>query len=622
MQTVTRRSFLGSSLAAGGMIGAAAAIPAWARGANMNGPAIRQGFDEVSGRSIDLNIARGPFSVQGRRGMGVAVNGSVPGPLVRLKEGEPVNLNVTNSLDEDSSIHWHGLLVPFQFDGVPGVSFPGIKPGQTFTYEMPALRQAGTYWWHSHSGLQEQAGHYGPIIVDPAGPDPVRADADYVMLLSEFTPMHPHTIMSKLKKGEGYFNYQQRTLTDDYPLSGEERRMWAEMRMMPTDILDVTGSTYTYLANGHGPEEGLEYLFSRGQRVRIRVINGSAMSFFNVRIPGMKFWVVAADGLNVRPVEVEEFQIGTAETYDIVVEPTGDAHTIVAESMDRSGMAVATLASRPGARAPVPALRDPPLLTMADMGMAGMDHSSHGGDTGGSMDGMDHSAMGHGGMGHGKRSAGGMDMGGEAIDGAMAGMSMDGMNMRDTSRLPADVKVGPGIDMVAMNPQDRMGDPGIGLADVPHKVLNYRDLVALDPNDDLRTPSRRMEIHLTGNMERYMWSFDGQKFSAVSDEPIRFAYNERVRVKLVNNTMMAHPIHLHGHFFELVNGAPADRQPQKHTVIVQPGGFAQFDLTADEPGDWAFHCHLLYHMHAGMFQVVTVAQRGDQPNVKRVGESR
>ncbi|MGB3710078.1 MAG: copper resistance system multicopper oxidase [Erythrobacter sp.] len=610
MQAINRRKFLSTSVVAGGLLGATAAIPAWARGGDMNGAAIRQGFDEVSGRSIDLTIARGPRMVQGRRGMGVAVNGSVPGPLVRLTEGEAVNLNVTNSLDEDSSIHWHGLLVPFQFDGVPGVSFPGIRPGQTFTYEMPAIRQAGTYWWHSHSGLQEQAGHYGPIIVDPAGPDPVQADYDYVMLLSEFTPMHPHTIMSKLKKGEGYFNYQQRTLTDDYPLTGEERRMWAEMRMMPTDILDVTGSTYTYLANGHGPEEGLEYLFSRGKRVRIRVINGSAMSFYNVRIPGLKFWVVAADGLNVRPVEVEEFQIGTAETYDIVVEPTGEAHSIIAESMDRSGMAVATLASRPGVRAPVPALRDPPLLTMADMGMAGME---------GDMSGMDHGAMGHG-----TSQSGGMDMGGGtdgSSDGAMAGMSMGGMDMRDTSLLPPDVKVGPGIDMVSMNPQDRMGDPGIGLDQVPHKVLNYKNLVALDQNDDLRTPSRQMEIHLTGNMERYMWSFDGEKFSAVSDEPIRFAYNERVRVKLVNNTMMAHPIHLHGHFFELVNGAPVDRQPQKHTVIVQPGGFAQFDLTADEPGDWAFHCHLLYHMHAGMFQIVTVADRAGQPDVKRIGES-
>jgi CopA family copper-resistance protein len=597
MQSINRRKFLGSSIAAGGLLGAGAAIPAWARGGNMNGATIRQGFDEVSGRNIDLTIARGPVTVQGRRGMGVAVNGSVPGPLVRLKEGAAVNLNVHNALDEDSSIHWHGLLVPFQFDGVPGVSFPGIKPGQTFTYEMPALRQAGTYWWHSHSGLQEQAGHYGPIIVDPAGPDPVQADYDYVMLLSEFTPMHPHTIMAKLKKGEAYFNYQQRTLTDGYPLTGEERRMWAEMRMMPTDISDVSGSTYTYLANGHGPKEGLEYLFARGKRVRIRVINGSAMTFFNVRIPGMKFWVVAADGLNVRPVEVEEFQIGTAETYDIVVEPTGEAHTIVAESMDRSGMALATLASRPGARAPVPALRDPPLLTMADMGM-----NHGGGDMAGMDPGMDHSAMGHG-----------TEPSGE--------MSMSGMDMRDTSLLPPDVKVGPGVDMVAMNPVDRMGDPGIGLDKVPHKVLTYKDLVALEPNDDLRTPSRQMEIHLTGNMERYMWSFDGKKFSAVSDEPIRFAYNERVRIKLVNDTMMAHPIHLHGHFFELVNGAPADRQPQKHTVIVQPGGSAQFDLTADEPGDWAFHCHLLYHMHAGMFQIVTVADRAGQPDVKRVGES-
>ncbi len=599
---VSRRRLLGA-----GALGAGAlALPAWARGADLHGGgSIRPGFDEVSGRDIALTIGEGPSVVQGRRGHAIAVNGSVPGPLVRLQEGQPVRLAVTNTLDEDSSIHWHGLLLPFQFDGVPGVSFPGIKPGETFVYDIPALRQSGTYWWHSHSGLQEQAGHYGPIVVEPAGTDPVQADRDYVLLLSEFTPLHPHTIMDKLKKGEGYFNYQQNTWTDDYPLSGEDRRMWARMRMMATDILDVTGSTYTYLANGRGPEEGLEFLFNPGERVRLRVINGSAMTFFNVRIPGVKFWVVGADGQNVRPVEVEEFQIGTAETYDIVVEPTGEARTIVAESMDRSGMAVATLASRPGARATVPPLRDPPLLTMADMGM---NHGSGGMDHGGDMEGMDHSAMGHD-----------MSSQGAAAE-RMAGMDMSGMNMRDTSKLPPDVKVGPGIDMVSMNPVDRMGDPGLGLDKVPHKVLTYKDLVALAPNDDLRRPSRQMEIHLTGNMERYMWSFDGKKFTAVSDDPIRFAYNERVRVKLVNDTMMAHPIHLHGHFFELVNGAPADRQPQKHTVIVQPGGSATFDLTADEEGDWAFHCHLLYHMHSGMFQIVTVASRGNQPDVKRVGE--
>ena len=540
-----------------------------------HGP-IRQGFDEVSGRVIDLAVGQGAIEVAGRSGHAFAVNGSVPGPLVRLKEGEASTLRVANHLAQDTSIHWHGLLLPFQFDGVPGVSFPGIKPGETFVYELPALRQSGTYWWHSHSDLQEQAGHYGPIIIDPAGPDPVQADRDYVLLLSEFSPLHPHTIMAKLKKGEEYFNRQKTSWTDDYRLSGSDRRMWAGMRMMPPDIADVTGSTYTYLINGHAPEDSLEYLFSPGERVRLRIINGSAMSFFNIRIPGVRMSVVQADGKNVRPIEVDEFQIGTAETYDIVVEPTAEAHTVVAEAMDRSGMAVATLASRAGARAPVPSLRDPVLLTMTEMGHGGMDHS-----------GGDHSNMGH------APSTGGMDHG--------------SMKMRDTSSLPPDVAVGPGVDMVSANPADRMGDPGLGLDNVGHKVLTYRDLTALEPNDDPRKPSRHMQIHLTGNMERYMWSFDGRKFNAVADQPIRFAYNERVRVKLVNDTMMAHPIHLHGHFFELVNGADRMHQPQKHTVIVQPGGSATFDLTADEPGDWAFHCHLLYHMHAGMFQVVTVA---------------
>ena len=566
----TRRAMLKGAVGLGGL----AAIPAWAR-AMPHGP-IRQGFDEVSGKVIDLAVGQGAIEVAGRSGHTFAVNGSVPGPLVRLKEGEAVTLRVANHLAQDTSIHWHGLLLPFQFDGVPGVSFPGIKPGETFVYELPALRQSGTYWWHSHSDLQEQTGHYGPIIIDPAGPDPVQADRDYVLLLSEFSPLHPHTIMAKLKKGEEYFNRQKTSWTDDYRLSGSDRRMWAGMRMMPTDIADVTGSTYTYLINGHAPEDSLEYLFSPGERVRLRIINGSAMSFFNIRIPGVRMSVVQADGKNVRPIEVDEFQIGTAETYDIVVEPTAEAHTIVAEAMDRSGMAVATLASRAGARAPVPSLRDPVLLTMTDMGHGGMDHSGGG-----------HSNMGH------APSTGGMDHG--------------SMKMRDTSSVPPDVALGPGVDMVSANPADRMGDPGLGLDKVGHKVLTYRDLTALEANDDPRKPSRHMQIHLTGNMERYMWSFDGRKFNAVADQPIRFAYNERVRVKLVNDTMMAHPIHLHGHFFELVNGADRMHQPQKHTVIVQPGGSATFDLTADEPGDWAFHCHLLYHMHAGMFQVVTVA---------------
>ncbi|MXP24614.1 copper resistance system multicopper oxidase [Altererythrobacter indicus] len=582
MAGFTRRKLFGTMA----LSGASLALPNWARGMSISNATIRSGFDEVSGGAIKLTIGNGTHRVQGRTSHAVAVNGSVPGPLIRLKEGTIAQLAIHNMLDVDSSIHWHGLLLPFQYDGVPGVSFPGIPAGGHFTATFP-VRQSGTYWWHSHSGLQEQTGHYGPLVIDPAGADPVQADRDYVLLLSEFTPLSPHTIFDKLKKGEGYFNYQQTSWTDDYPLTGEQRRMWGKMRMMPTDILDVTGSTYTYLANGHGPQEGLEFLFSPGERIRLRIINGSAMTFFNIRIPGLAMSVVAADGQNIRPVEVDEFQIGVAETYDVIVEPRHEGvYTIAAESMDRSGMAVATLTSAPGARADIPALRNPPLLTMADMGM------NHG-----AME-MDHSTMG---MNHASVA---MDK--VAKPGSSA-MDMSGMSMRDTSLLPDTVKVGPGIDMVSMAPVDRMGFPGLGLDKVAHRTLNYRKLSALEANPDTRKPSRFMELHLTGNMERYMWSFDGQTFSAVSDQPIRFAYNERVRVKLVNDTMMAHPIHLHGHFFELVNGEDAPHQPRKHTVIVQPGGSAQFDLTANEPGDWAFHCHLLYHMHAGMFQIVSVA---------------
>lgn len=632
---ISRRSML-AALGAGGLV---PAIPAWAQGHNMhrrqagNGAVLRPGFDEVSGPVIDLSIAGGLRTVQGRRGMGVAVNGSVPGPLIRLREGQQIRLNVSNHLDEDSSIHWHGLLVPFQFDGVPGISFPGIAPHERFTYDFP-IRQSGTYWYHSHSGLQEQSGHYGPLIIDPAGAEPAAYDRDYILLLSEFTPLHPHFIMSRLRTGEAYFNRQLTSWTDSYPLNAEERRMWAEMRMMPTDIADVSAPTYTYLANGRGPEEGMEYAFRPGERIRLRIINGSAMTFFNVRIPGLPMTVIAADGQNVRPVEVDELQIATAETYDVILSPgaaAAAAYAIVCESMDRSGMALAMLASAPGMRAAVPPLRPPPLLTMADMGMNhgqghGQSHSAsdmtagHDGHAGHAVSARDpdssalnpssgdpgHGPMHHGPMQHGAMTHGAMTHAMPASVAADDAAMMDGMQMRDTRLLPADVAVGPGVDMVSMAPVDGMDDPGLGLRDVPHRVLTYRMLAAKEPNRDVRVPSRLLELHLTGNMERYMWSFDGRMFSAVDDVPIRFAWNERVRVRLINNTMMAHPIHLHGMFFELVNGQSAAHQPRKNVVIVQPGASATYDLTANEPGDWAFHCHLLYHMHGGMMQTVTV----------------
>ncbi len=615
-QPMSRRHVISSLAAVSSAL--ALPMPAWATG-NMGGKMsglTRKGIHELSGAKIDLHIGDGHFATGGRSGHAIAVNGSVPGPLIRLKEGEDVTLSIHNMLNVDSSIHWHGLLLPFQFDGVPGISFPGIKPGARF--DVPySPRQSGTYWWHSHSGLQEQMGHYGPLIIDPAGPDPVQYDREHIILLSEFTPMHPHQIMKKLKVSEGYFSQQKTAAFDDYEFSGEERRMWGQMRMMPTDIADVSAPTYTYLINGHGPDDGLELPYKPGERVRLRIINGSAMTFFNIRLPGLPMTVVQADGVNVQPVEVDELQIGVAETYDVIVQPTENgSFALAAESMDRSGMAQASLTSQPGQKAAFPDLRDPPLLSMTDMGHGGMVEGGHGGHGGGGMDHskMDHGAaksqtMDHSNMDHSGHNMGGKDPGPAIGDDAMAGHDMGAMGsmaMRDTSLLPDTVEVGPGIDMVAMAPQDRTGYPGLGLDNVPHRVLNYRMLKSVEMDHDKREPDREMELHLTGNMERYMWSLDGQKFSAVGDDPIRFGYNERVRVKLVNDTMMAHPIHLHGMFFEIVNGQ-GHYQPKKHTVIVQPGSSATFEVTTDEPGDWAFHCHLLYHMHAGMMQTVSVA---------------
>jgi CopA family copper-resistance protein len=554
-----RRAFIGGGTALAAMAGL---HPAWAHSVSEGLAAKAQGT--LSGEDIRLTIATTGFSVDGRPGQAVAINGTIPAPLIRLKEGQNVRLTVENRLTEDTSIHWHGFIVPFQMDGVPGISFPGIRPGQNFTYEFP-IKQSGTYWYHSHSGLQEQLGHYGPIVIDPAGPDPVAYDREHVIVLSDWTFMHPHSLFVRLKQEGGFFNRNKRTLANkgQDSLSAEDARMFAQMRMDPTDISDVTAAAYTYLINGHSPAENWTGLYRPGERVRLRIINAAAQTIFNVRIPGLKLLVVATDGIDVRPVEVDELQIGNAETYDLIVVPEDRAYTFVAEGIDRSGMGVATLAPLAGMRAEVPALRKRPTLTMADMGM--MDHSAHGGAAAGS------------------------------------GMSMD-HDMRDKSKV--GFKVGPGVDMIAPMPTNRNDHPGIGLDNVGHKVLTYNDLVSLKPNSDSRVPTRRIDIHLTGNMERFMWSMDGEKLSE-NPEPYRFARNERVRLRLINDTMMTHPMHLHGHFFEIVNGNPG-HQPLKHTVRVLPGAFIDLDLTADAPGDWAFHCHLLYHMHAGMMRVVSV----------------
>ncbi|MGK2254805.1 MAG: CopA family copper-resistance protein [Brevundimonas sp.] len=593
-----RRTLLRGAAAGGGLLGLQGLLPAWAQTGSAG---LRSELPSLVGPNIDLTVGHSPFSVGGRTGHAVTVNGLLPAPLLRLREGQNARLSVTNTLDEDTSIHWHGVLLPFQMDGVPGISFPGIRPRETFVYEFP-VKQSGTYWYHSHSGLQEAMGHYGPIVIDPACTDPVAYDREHVLVLSDWSFMHPHEILAKLKKSPGYFNRQRTTLSgllsDADGMGLEERRMWGQMRMDPRDISDVNGTTYTFLVNGHGPEENWTGLFRPGERVRLRIINASAMSIFNVRIPGLPMTVVQADGDHVRPVEVDEFQISVAETYDVIVHPTEDrAYTIVSEAIDRSGMGRATLAPRLGMTAEVPPLREVPTLTMRDMGMGGMDHSGMAGMDHGGMAGMDDGAMSgmdHAAMGQTPAAAPASDMAG-----------MGAMNMRDPENAPADMAVGVGVDMIAMAPANRLGDRPLGLETVDHRVLVYTDLVSLQPNKDRRPPSRTMEIHLTGNMERFMWGFDGRKFSELV-EPIRFERNERVRVTLVNDTMMGHPIHLHGHFFELVTGGPAGHQPLKHTVNVAPGSKVTFDLTADAPGDWAFHCHMLMHMHAGMFNVVTV----------------
>lgn len=604
--TLDRRSFIGVAAAGGVTAALAPWFPAWAQPVS---PGITEPIPTVSGNDISLRIARQTMRVDGKVSRAIAINGTVPAPLIRLREGQNVRLSVTNDLDEDSSIHWHGLLLPFQMDGVPGVSFPGIKPRSTFVYEFPVM-QSGTYWYHSHSGLQEQLGHYGPIVIDPKGADPVAYDREHVVVLSDHSRLSPEAIFHKLKVNPGHFNMQRQTLGGllsgkDQPL--KDRLDWGAMRMDPTDIADVNGSTYTFLVNGYGPKDNWTALFQPGERVRLRIINASAMSIFNVRIPGLRLTIVQADGLNVRPVEVDEFQIAVAETYDVIVTPAEDrAYTLVAEANDRSGMGRATLAPRPGMVAAVPPLRERPLANMKDMGMGEMDMS------GGSMSGMDHAAMGHG-------SGGSMDMPGapapstDSMPGmemsnsdTMSGMDHGSMNMRDFSVAP-QVEKNPGVQTISPMPVDRMGEPGQGLENVEHKVLTYHDLVALERNPYVNAPDRSLDIHLTGNMERFMWSFDGVKMSDFH-EPIPFIEGERVRINLINDSMMSHPIHLHGHFFELVTGKGA-YSPRKHTVLVQPGGKASFDFTADAVGDWAFHCHLLYHMHAGMMRVVSVRPR-------------
>ena len=570
----SRRQFVKSALTAASALALAKVAPVWAS------PQGRHFKDSVLATDeVNLTIARKPLLIGQKVGRPITINGQMPGPLIRLREGQPAKLNVTNKLMEDTSVHWHGIILPENMDGVPGVSYEGIKPGRTFKYRYD-VQQSGTYWYHSHSGLQEQLGHLGPLIIDSKDGD-IGADREHTVILTDWTFSDPNDVFRKLKVAEGYYNYHKRTLFDTFDdirqqgleKTWQEREMWGRMRMSPRDIADVTGSTYTYLMNGRDSRMNWSGLFKPGEKVRLRIINGSAMSFFDVRIPGLEMTVVAADGQPVQPVTIDEFRIGVAEAYDVIVQPReSKAYTLFAESFDRSGFVRGTLTPELGLEAPIPELRPVPERGMAAMGMANM-----------KMEGM--------------------------TEGSMSSMKSD---MSTKQPLPVDsIQIGhangghgPGAAMIAKNPVSRLDEPGLGLENVDHRVLVYSDLKGAHEWPDTREPERTIQLHLTGNMERYMWSFDGKKFTEV-DGPIQFNEGERLRLVLVNDTMMDHPIHLHGMWMELENGHYP--RPRKHTISVKPSEKVSLLISADAHGSWAFHCHLLYHMKAGMFRVVNVS---------------
>jgi L-ascorbate oxidase len=575
--------------------------------------------------TYDLTIGETTINVSGKERTALSINGTVPGPTLRFEEGENLVINVTNTLDEESSIHWHGLIVPFTEDGVPGISFAGIKPGTTHTYRFPA-QQSGTYWFHSHSGLQEQSGVYGSIVIEPQGREPFRYDRDYVVVLSDWHDTRPEKILANLKKQSDYYNYNQRTLLSFFDEAAEkgfnaalaDRMDWGDMRMAPTDIADISG--YTFLMNGKNVEQNWTGLFEPGERVRLRFINAAAMTYFDVRIPGLEMTVVQADGNNVQPVKVDEFRIAVAETYDVIVRPMEDqAYSIIAEPLERDGIGRATLAPREGMAAAVPAQRERPQLTMADMGHGGMSGMDHG-----NMAGMDHSQMqqseeppateqpmsemDHAAMGPGASP--------EATEQQSGGMDHEAMGhtMPPAPEAPAQQPM-PEMDHAAMG---HTMPPASGAAEDPFyasgsgltpkaanggKFLSYADLKAQRPLYDERAPAREIEIRLTGNMERYIWSINDKKYSEA--EPIRLQYGERVRFKFVNETMMTHPMHLHGMWTILDNGN-GKWNPLKHTVSIAPGTTVFAEVEVDAPGQWAFHCHLMYHMATGMFRMVVV----------------
>lgn len=510
----------------------------------------------LTGNEFDLYVSEKMITVNGKSSMATLINDSLPAPTLKMQEGDTVTIRVHNQLNESTSIHWHGLLVPFEMDGVPGISFDGIPAGSTFTYKFK-LTQSGTYWYHSHTGFQEQTGMRGAIVIEPKGRERYPIEEDHVILLSDWTHRDPHNLLKLLKQRADFDNYHlpdfKKLLSDiaetDLKTAFDKRKSWNQMRMMPTDFTDLSGeNTFTYLINGKTTAANWTQLVKAGQPVKLRFINGSAQTIFDVRIPGLKMKVVATDGIDVSPVDIDDFRIGVAETYDVIVTPTKDAHTIFAQNIDRSGYVATTLATKKGARPAIPAMDKIEWLTMADM---------------------------------------------------MGAMGSNGYNAKH-AKTEYDFK----SDMRVDSPRMNLDDPGINLRNIDRKVLNYSQLRSVGDEimAEQRKPTREIEIHLTGNMERYIWALDGVMFKDAA--PVNIKPGERVRITLVNDTMMNHPMHLHGMWSDL-RMPSGEFQVRKHTIMVQPAQKISFDVTG-EAGRWAWHCHLLYHMEAGMFREVAV----------------
>jgi FtsP/CotA-like multicopper oxidase with cupredoxin domain len=589
-------------------------------------------------KEYQLSIDEGIVNVTGKPVKRITVNGQFPAPLLEFEEGDEAVIRVKNNLkNQDSSIHWHGLLLPGIMDGVPGFNgYNGIKPNEEFVYKFK-VRQSGTYWYHAHSKGQEQDGLYGSLVIYPKNKKPLavheRTDRDYVVMLSDFHEQTSDQIQKNLKISAEYYQNRRETLGDVWKqlqrdglkATWSDRKMWNQMRMLKTDMSDVTG--YTFLVNGKTPEQNWTGLFKPNEKVRLRFVNASAMSFFDVRIPQLKMTVVSADGQPVKPVAVDEFRIGTAETYDVIVEPKTNHYQIEAESIDRSGFAIGTLHNELTAKSAaihIPAARPRAVLTMEDMGGhggGGMDHSKM---SMGDMSGMDHSKMNANemqGMDHSKMNANemqGMDHSKMNVD-AMQGMDHSKMNANDMqgmdhSKMNVDAMQGMDHSQHNNSSAVQKNDQAVygwANASTPQgdKALQYSDLKSLTPQPDTRDATSELVIRLGGTMERYVWTINGKKFSDA--EPLKVKYGERIRIKFINDSMMAHPMHLHGMFMQLENGQPAVDMPNKHTIVIPPAKTVTALLTADELGEWAIHCHLLYHMSAGMMNKLIVANVSD-----------